>query len=202
MSDDLAPWEQRLLDEPRCMGDHRALAEMTANLGRLRRAVEACLRFRDVNSVHKVSAEMREKFRLAMDAAASDELFVAWLASVGDGLAVTGPARPVEDMTHAVVVCRDPEDYARAYNEGYADAEKHSRENHEESFGEGWKAARDLAELREDEQAKRHRRDWADYLEQYDSNVGATPLTVERVIALLRSERPPFGKAAGCEGAA
>lgn len=73
---------------------HAALAEMTAHVGRIVRAVEACLRFRGVNNDYKVSAEMREQIRLATDAAASDELFVEWLASVGDGLAVTGPPHP------------------------------------------------------------------------------------------------------------
>lgn len=74
---------------------HAALAEMTAHVGRIVRAVEACLRFRDVSGVHKVSDEMREQIRRAMDAAASDELFVEWLASVGDDLVVTSPPRRV-----------------------------------------------------------------------------------------------------------
>jgi hypothetical protein len=41
-----------------------------------------------------------------------------------------------------------------------------------------------------------HRRDWANWLENCLSAVGAEPLTPQRLTALLRNTEPPFGTGA------
>lgn len=41
-----------------------------------------------------------------------------------------------------------------------------------------------------------HRREWADYIENWEGTVGPKPPTVRMIVALLRSEHLPFGVAA------
>jgi hypothetical protein len=47
------------------------------------------------------------------------------------------------------------------------------------------------------EALREHRHEWADYFEHWTQAVGPAPLTVELVIAALRGEHLPFGRAKG-----